>query len=47
MPPLPISAEILTDNSAMQKLCEKLGFRIYPTAEASVVRAEIIIGCEG
>ncbi|MEA5628091.1 bifunctional acetate--CoA ligase family protein/GNAT family N-acetyltransferase [Nostoc sp. UHCC 0251] len=37
-----ISAEILTENSAMQRVCEKLGFRIYPTAETSVVRAEII-----
>ncbi|MBD0264074.1 MAG: bifunctional acetate--CoA ligase family protein/GNAT family N-acetyltransferase [Tolypothrix sp. Co-bin9] len=37
-----ISAEIMTENSAMQRVCEKLGFCIYPTAEASVVRAEII-----
>lgn len=37
-----ISAGILTENSAMQRVCEKLGFRIYPTAEGSVVRAEII-----
>jgi acetyltransferase len=37
-----ISAEILAENSAMQRVCEKLGFRIYPTAETSVVRAEII-----
>ncbi len=37
-----ISAEILAENSGMQKVCEKLGFRIYPTAETSVVRAEII-----
>jgi acetyltransferase len=38
-----ISAEILTENSAMQRVSEKLGFRIYPTADASVVRAEIRI----
>ena len=38
-----ISAEILAENSAMQRVCEKLGFRIHPTAEGSVVRAEIII----
>ncbi|MDZ7991389.1 MAG: GNAT family N-acetyltransferase [Nostoc sp. EfeVER01] len=37
-----INAEILTENSAMQRVCEKLGFRIYPTAETSVVRAEMI-----
>ncbi|MCC5632827.1 bifunctional acetate--CoA ligase family protein/GNAT family N-acetyltransferase [Nostoc sphaeroides CHAB 2801] len=37
-----ISAEILAENSAMQRVCEKLGFRIHPTAEGSVVRAEII-----
>ncbi|MER3493900.1 MAG: acetyl CoA synthetase subunit alpha [Mastigocladus sp. ERB_26_2] len=36
-----ISAEILTENSAMQRVCEKLGFRIYPTVDAAVVRAEI------
>jgi acetyltransferase len=41
-----ISAEILTENSAMQRVSEKLGFRIYPTADASVVRAEIRIGGE-
>ncbi|QFS50676.1 bifunctional acetate--CoA ligase family protein/GNAT family N-acetyltransferase [Nostoc sphaeroides] len=37
-----ISAEILAENSAMRRVCEKLGFRISPTTEASVVRAEII-----
>ncbi|MBD2681756.1 MULTISPECIES: bifunctional acetate--CoA ligase family protein/GNAT family N-acetyltransferase [Nostoc] len=37
-----ISAEILAENLAMQRVCEKLGFRIHRTAETSVVRAEII-----
>ncbi|MDM9581568.1 bifunctional acetate--CoA ligase family protein/GNAT family N-acetyltransferase [Nostoc sp. GT001] len=37
-----ISAEILAENSAMRRVCEKLGFRIHPTAEGSVVRAEMI-----
>lgn len=37
-----ISAEILAENSAMQRVCEKLGFCIHPTSDASVVRAEII-----
>lgn len=41
-----ISAEILTENSAMQRVCEKLGFRIYPTVDASVVRAEIRVAGE-
>ncbi|PMB35437.1 acetyl CoA synthetase subunit alpha [Fischerella thermalis BR2B] len=41
-----ISAEILTENSAMQRVCEKLGFRIYPTVDASVVRAEIKVAGE-
>ncbi|ARV57966.1 acetyl CoA synthetase subunit alpha [Nostocales cyanobacterium HT-58-2] len=41
-----ISAEILTENSAMQRVCEKLGFCIHPTADASVVRAEIKLGCQ-
>lgn len=36
-----ISAEILSDNRAMQRVCQKLGFHIHRTAEASVVRAEI------
>ncbi|PMB52798.1 acetyl CoA synthetase subunit alpha [Fischerella thermalis CCMEE 5201] len=41
-----ISAEILTENSAMQRVCEKLGFRIYPTVDAAVVRAEIKVAGE-
>ncbi len=34
-----ISAEILAENSAMQRVCQKLSFCICPTADASVVRA--------
>ncbi|PMB17160.1 bifunctional acetate--CoA ligase family protein/GNAT family N-acetyltransferase [Fischerella thermalis] len=41
-----ISAEILTENSAMQRVCQKLGFRIYPTVDAAVVRAEIKVAGE-
>lgn len=36
-----ISAEILSDNRAMQQVCQKLGFHIHRTTEASVVRVEI------
>ncbi|BAZ39627.1 GCN5-related N-acetyltransferase [Calothrix sp. NIES-4101] len=36
-----ITADILADNYAMQKVCEKLGFRIHHTDEVSVVKAEI------
>jgi len=36
-----IIAEILYENSAMQRVCEKLGFRISRTADATVVKAEI------
>ena len=36
-----ISAEIFTDNHAMQRICEKLGFRIEHTAEPTVVKAQI------
>ncbi|HEY9708680.1 MAG TPA: bifunctional acetate--CoA ligase family protein/GNAT family N-acetyltransferase, partial [Oculatellaceae cyanobacterium] len=36
-----IMAEILSDNRAMQQVCQKLGFRIHRTADASVVMAEI------
>ncbi len=36
-----ITAEILCDNSGMQRVCEKLGFQIYRTDDPSVVRAEI------
>jgi acetyltransferase len=36
-----ISAEILSDNRGMQRVCQKLGFHIHRTADASVVRVEI------
>jgi acetyltransferase len=36
-----ISAEILSDNRAMQQVCQKLGFHIRQTADSSVVMAEI------
>ncbi len=36
-----ISAEILTDNLGMQRVANKLGFRIKRTTEATVVKAEI------
>ncbi|MEH2208313.1 MAG: hypothetical protein V7K53_30275 [Nostoc sp.] len=37
-----ISAKILIENFAIQKLYETLGFCLYPTTETSVVKAEII-----
>ncbi|MBR8840347.1 MAG: bifunctional acetate--CoA ligase family protein/GNAT family N-acetyltransferase [Stigonema ocellatum SAG 48.90 = DSM 106950] len=36
-----ISADILTDNVAMQRVCEKVGFHIEQTADPTVVRAFI------
>jgi acetyltransferase len=36
-----ISAEILSDNYAMQKICERLGFRLEYLPEGDVVRVEI------
>lgn len=38
-----IHAEILFDNQAMQRVCEKLGFQMHRTEDSSVVRAEIIL----
>lgn len=38
-----IYAEILAENRAMQRVCEKLGFQMHPTEDSSVVRAEIIL----
>lgn len=35
-----ITAEILAENSAMQRVCEKLGFQIHGTADPSVRKAE-------
>jgi acetyltransferase len=36
-----ITAEMLSENGAMQRVCTKLGFRIRPTADSGVVKAEI------
>lgn len=36
-----ITADILVDNYGMQKVCEKLGFRIKRTDDPTVVKAEI------
>lgn len=36
-----VTAEILSDNFGMQRICEKLGFQISHTADRSVVKAEI------
>jgi len=41
-----ITAEILSDNSGMQRVCEKLGFHISRTTDPSVVKAEIQL-CKG
>ncbi|MFS0513718.1 bifunctional acetate--CoA ligase family protein/GNAT family N-acetyltransferase [Nostoc sp. UIC 10607] len=38
-----ITADILVDNYAMQKVCEKLGFRIEETDDPTVVKAQIDI----
>ncbi|MBD2338516.1 bifunctional acetate--CoA ligase family protein/GNAT family N-acetyltransferase [Calothrix sp. FACHB-156] len=35
-----ITADILSENHGMQKVCEKLGFRIQRTADPTVVKAE-------
>jgi acetyltransferase len=36
-----VVADILFENFAMQRVCEKLGFSIHRTADTSIVRAEI------
>jgi acetyltransferase len=36
-----VTAEILAENSGMQRVCEKLGFHLHPTEEPSVIQAEI------
>ncbi|HEY9300365.1 MAG TPA: GNAT family protein, partial [Phormidium sp.] len=33
-----ITAEILSENRAMQHVCQKLGFRLEPTSEPSIVK---------
>ncbi|MBD2250709.1 bifunctional acetate--CoA ligase family protein/GNAT family N-acetyltransferase [Nostoc parmelioides] len=39
-----ITADILADNYGMQRVCEKLGFKLERTTEASVMKAELVIG---
>lgn len=36
-----ITADILSDNAAMQRVCEKLGFTISRTSDPSIVRADL------
>jgi acetyltransferase len=36
-----ITANILADNYGMQRVCEKLGFRLQPTSDSTVMQAEI------
>jgi acetyltransferase len=36
-----IYADILADNSGMQRVCENLGFQIGTTSDTTVLRAEI------
>ncbi|MBU7585814.1 MAG: bifunctional acetate--CoA ligase family protein/GNAT family N-acetyltransferase [Nostoc sp. TH1S01] len=38
-----VTANILTDNYGMQRVCEKLGFRIQPTSDSTVMQAEIAL----
>jgi acetyltransferase len=38
-----ITAEILAENQAMQRVCQKLGFQIEITTDPSVVKAEIAV----
>ncbi|WAL61522.1 bifunctional acetate--CoA ligase family protein/GNAT family N-acetyltransferase [Thermocoleostomius sinensis] len=38
-----ITAEILFENIGMQRVCEKLGFEIARTADASIVKAAIVL----
>ena len=38
-----ITAEILADNYGMQRVCEKLGFKLERTNEATVMKAEFVI----
>jgi acetyltransferase len=36
-----VTANILADNYGMQRVCEKLGFRLKPTSDSTVIEAEI------
>lgn len=41
-----VHADILADNIGMQRVCQKLGFRITPSSETSVIKAEILLTSE-
>ena len=41
-----IYADILADNSGMQRVCENLGFQILQTHDPTVLRAEISLHCK-
>ncbi|BDA68147.1 GCN5-related N-acetyltransferase [Calothrix sp. PCC 7716] len=41
-----INADILADNIGMQRVCQKLGFRITHSSENSVIKAEILLTSE-
>ncbi|AFY47809.1 ADP-forming acetyl coenzyme A synthetase [Nostoc sp. PCC 7524] len=38
-----ITADILADNQGMQRVCEKLGFRVERTSDTTVMKAEITL----
>jgi acetyltransferase len=38
-----ITADILADNNGMQRVCEKLGFRVASTSDTTVRKAEIAL----
>ncbi|MBD2497840.1 bifunctional acetate--CoA ligase family protein/GNAT family N-acetyltransferase [Nostoc sp. FACHB-280] len=38
-----ITANILSDNYGMQRVCEKLGFHLQPTSDTTVMQAEIAL----
>jgi acetyltransferase len=42
-----VIADILTDNRAMQRICQRLGFRLRHSAEEDVIKAEVEVGSNG
>ncbi|BAY15752.1 GCN5-related N-acetyltransferase [Anabaenopsis circularis NIES-21] len=38
-----VTANILSDNNGMQRVCEKLGFHLQPTSDSTVMQAEIAL----
>jgi len=38
-----VTANILADNYGMQRVCDKLGFRLEPTSDSTVMQAEIAL----